>query len=176
MERWQVQKAPDEELVGDRRNRRLWRGCYSGDDGMHLWKGKLSFQELWEACFFSNGQNEKKGVRVCLRSDAFKIDSESLSLSERVRKDEASAEEMKGYRQLQQARVKKILNADTESLFKIEEVIPDIPPKASIVESGICDLCGEPTKKDLLHNINGRRVCTPCALQQGFSNGPLSAS
>ena len=82
---------------------------------------------------------QRKGVRVCLRSDAFKIDPESLSLSEKVQKDEASAREIERYRQLQQERVENILKADTESLFKIEEITPEIPAKARIMDSGICD-------------------------------------
>jgi formylmethanofuran dehydrogenase subunit E len=114
---------------------------------------------------------KRKGVRVYLRSDAFKTDPESLSLCEKVRKDEASAEEVKRYRQLQQDRVENILRADVESLFNIEEIAPEIPDKARIMDSEICDFCKELTKVDLLRTIDGKKVCIPCAGKYGFGNG-----
>ena len=85
-------------------------------------------------------------------------DPEYLSLSKKVQRDEASAEETERFRQLQQDRVKRVLEADPESLFKIEEISADIPAKARIMESGICDLCGEPTKGDLLRNRNNKKT------------------
>jgi formylmethanofuran dehydrogenase subunit E len=88
---------------------------------------------------------------------------EYLSLSKKVQNDKASAKETKRFRHLQQERVQKVLEADPGSLFKIEEISPDLPAKARIMESGICDLCGEPTKVDLLRHMNGKRLCIPCA-------------
>ena len=87
------------------------------------------------------------------------------------RRDEASAREIEHYRQTQQKRVEYILRADIESLFKIEEIIPGIPAKARIMDSEICDFCGEPTKVDLLRTIDGKKVCIPCAEKYGLGNG-----
>ena len=70
-----------------------------------------------------------------------------------------------------QERVAKMLNADTESLFKIEEIIPEIPVKASIMECGMCDFCKESAKVDLLPTIDGKKVCIPCAEKHGLGNG-----
>ena len=106
-------------------------------------------------------------MRVCLRPDAFKANPEYLSLSEKIQKNEASAEEIGRFRQFQQERTQKILDANAQSLFKIEEIFPDIPPKARIMESGTCDFCGEPTKMDLLRKIDGKRACIPCAQENG---------
>jgi formylmethanofuran dehydrogenase subunit E len=98
------------------------------------------------------------------------MDPESLSLSEKLQKDEASENEIERFRQLQQKRTQKILDAGAESLFKVEEISPDILPKARIMESVNCDFCGEPTKMDLLRKMNGKRMCIPCAKQHGFGN------
>ena len=78
--------------------------------------------------------------------------------------------EIAQFRQLQQKRAQKILDAGAESLFKIEEIPPEIPPKARIIESVNCDSCGEPTKMDLLRKIDGKSMCIPCAKQHGFGN------
>ena len=102
-------------------------------------------------------------MRVCLRSDAIKIDPEFLSLSEKVRKDEASPKELEQYGQLQQGRIQYILNTHAESLFKIEEIASDILQKARIMKSGNCDLCGEPAAIGFLREKDGKRICIPCA-------------
>ena len=112
-----------------------------------------------------------RGLRVCFRSEAFKMDLESLSLSEKVQNDKASPEELVLFRQMQQERTNKILDADIESLFKIEEISQDIPAKARVVASEICDFCGEPTKIDFLRKINGKKACILCAHQHnGFGS------
>ena len=69
---------------------------------MHLWKGNFLFKNYGKRAFSLIDRRQRKGVRVCLRSDAFKIDLESLSVSEKVQKDEASAREIERYRQLKQ--------------------------------------------------------------------------
>ena len=112
-------------------------------------------------------RKKKKGVRVCLRSDAIKMDSESLSLSEKVRKDEASAEEIERFGQLQHERIQKILDMKAEYLFKIEEIAAEIPDKARIMMSGICGFCGEPAAIEFLREMDDKKICIPCAERQG---------
>jgi formylmethanofuran dehydrogenase subunit E len=144
--------------------------------GCTFGKGNFLFKNYGKHAFSLMDRSKGKGVRVCLRSDAFKIDPESLSLFEKVQKDEVSAKEIERYRQLQQGRVQKILDMDAESLFKIEEISPDIPPKARVIASEICDFCGEPTKMDLLRKIDGKKVCILCAHQCGFCDRSSSTS
>ena len=163
LERLGVTKAPDEELVAVVETDACGADAIQVMTGCTFGKGNFVFKNYGKHAFSLFDRRKGKGVRVCLRPDAFRMDPVSLSLSEKVRKDGASAKEMERYQQLQQERVKKILNADTESLFKIEEILPDLPPKARIVESRICDLCGEPTKIDLLRETKGKKVCIPCA-------------
>ena len=102
-----------------------------------------------------------------MRPEALKIDSEFLSLSEKVQKDGASAKEIERYRQLQQGRIQKILDMDAESLFKIEKMTSEIPDKARIMKSGICDFCGEPAAVTFLRERGGKKICIPCAERQG---------
>ena len=163
LERLGVTKAPDEELVAVVETDACGADAIQVMTGCTFGKGNFVFKNYGKHAFSLFDRRKGKGVRVCLRPDAFRMDPESLSLSEKVRKDGASPKEMERYQELQQERVKKILNADTESLFKIEKILQDLPPKARIVESGICDLCGESTKIDLLRETKGKKVCIPCA-------------
>jgi len=87
---------------------------------------------------------------------------ENLTLLEKVRHETASPEDLERYRNLKEERIQQILESPFDALFKIEDVSLQIPPEARIVESRTCDYCGEPTKADLLGNLNGRKACIPC--------------
>jgi len=169
MERLGVRRAPDEELLAIVETDACGADAIQVMTGCTFGKGNFIFRNYGKHAFSLMDRRQGKGVRVCLRPDAFKIDPESLSLSERVQTDEASAEEIGRFRQFQHERTQKMLDADAESIFKIEEISPDIPPKARIMESGTCDFCGEPTKKDLLRKIDGKKACIPCAQKSGLA-------
>ena len=163
MERLGVRKAPDEELVTIVETDACGADAIQVMTGCTFGKGNFIFKSYGKNAFSLVDRKRRKGMRVCLRPDVFKGDPEFFSLSEKVQNDEASPMQLERFRKLQQERTKKILEADSESLFKIEEISPDIPPKARIIESGICDFCGELTKMDLLRQMNGKKICIPCS-------------
>ena len=163
MKRLDVRKAPDEELLAIVETDACGADAIQVMTGCTFGKGNFIFKNYGKHAFSLLDRGKRKGIRVCLLPNVFKPDPVYLSISKKVQMDEASAKEAERFRQLQQVRVQKILGADPESLFKIEETTTDLPPKARIMESGICDLCGEPTKVDLLHSMNGKKLCIPCA-------------
>jgi len=170
MARLGARKAPDEELVAVVETDACGADAIQVMTGCTFGKGNLIFKNYGKHAFSLVNRKKGKAMRVCLRPDAFKADPEYLSIFEKVQKDKASSKELARFRQLQQERVKKILDADAESLFKFEKILPDIYPKAQITESGICDFCGEPTKVDLLHKIDNKKVCILCADQHGLKD------
>ena len=163
MKRLDVRKAPDEELLAIVETDACGADAIQVMTGCTFGKGNFIFKNFGKHAFSLMDRGKRKGIRVCLLPDIFESNPEYLSLSKKVQRDEASAKETERFRQLQQERVQKVLEADPESLFKIEETSPDIPAKARIMESGICDICGEPTKVDLLRKINSKKICIPCA-------------
>jgi formylmethanofuran dehydrogenase subunit E len=167
MERLGVRRAPDEELVAIVETDACGADAIQVMTGCTFGKGNFIFRNHGKNAFSLVDRKRRRGMRVCLRPDIFKADLDFFSLSEKVQNDEASPIQLERFRQLQQERTKKILDADSESLFKIEEISPDIPPKARIIESGICDFCGEPTKMDLLRQMNGKKICIPCSRKRG---------
>jgi formylmethanofuran dehydrogenase subunit E len=171
MERLGVRKAPDEELLAIVETDACGADAIQVMTGCTFGKGNFIFKNYGKHAFSLIDRRKGTGVRVCLRSDAFQADREYLSVSEKIQKDEASENEIERFRQLQQKRVQKILDAAPDSLFKIEKIPPDIPPRARIIKSVNCDSCGEPTKMDLLRKMNGKRMCIPCAKQHGLRNG-----
>jgi len=168
MDRLSVRRSPDEELLAIVETDACGADAIQVMTGCTFGKGNFIFKNYGKHAFSLMDRKRQKFIRVSLRPDAVKMDPVSLSLSERVQKDEASAEELAQFRRLQKERTQKILEADAESIFKIEEISPDIPPKAMIMESGTCDFCGEPTKKDLLRKVDGKKACIPCAQKNGL--------
>jgi formylmethanofuran dehydrogenase subunit E len=168
MERLGVRKAHDEELVTVVETDACGVDAIQVMTGCTFGKGNFIFKGYGKNAFSLVDRNRRRGMRVCLRPDIFKGDPEFFSLFEKVQNDEASPTQLERFRQIQQERTSKILDADSESLFKIEEISPDIPPKARIIESGICDFCRELTKMDLLRQMNGKKICIPCSRKRGL--------
>jgi len=168
MKRLEVQKAPDEELVAVVETDACGADAIQVVTGCTFGKGNFLFKNYGKHAFSLMDRRKRKGVRVCLRSDAIKMDPGSLSLSEKVRKDEASAEEIERFGRLQHERIQKILGMKAESLFKIEKIAAEIPDKARIMKSGVCDFCGEPVAVTFLHETGGKRICVPCAERQDY--------
>ncbi len=166
MEGLKVTKAPDEELVAVVETDACGADAIQVVIGCTFGKGNFLFKNHGKNAFSLMDRKRRKGLRVCLRSDAIQINPEFLYLSEKVRKDEASPKEVERYGELQQERIENILKADAESLFKIEEIAPEIPPKARIMKSGICALCGEPAAIEFLREVGGKRICIPCGKRQ----------
>ena len=162
MERLGVRRAPDEELVAIVETDACGADAIQVMTGCTFGKGNFIFRDYGKNAFSLVSRKRKRGVRVCLHPDRVKTDPDFFSLFEKVQNNEATPIELERFRQLQMERTKNILDADPESLFKIEEISPEIPPKARVIESGICNYCGEPTKKDLLRQRNGKQICILC--------------
>ncbi|MBP1699419.1 MAG: fwdE [Deltaproteobacteria bacterium] len=162
MKRLGVRKAPDEELVVMVETDACGADAIQVMTGCTFGKGNFIFKNYGKHAFSLMDRKRGTGVRVCLRPDIFKNDAEFLLLFERVQNEEASPVELERFGQLQMEKTKKILDGDSDFLFKIEEISPDIPAKARVIESGICDLCGEPTKRDLLLQRDGKQICILC--------------
>ncbi len=163
MKRLDVRKAPDEELIAIVEADACGADAIQVITGCTFGKGNFIFRDYGKHAFSLMDRGKRKGIRVSLLPGVFESDPEYFSLSRKVQSEEASAEEKERFTHLQQNRIQKVLEADPESLFKIEEISTDIPAKARVMESKICDFCGEPTKADLLRNSNGKKLCIPCA-------------
>ena len=160
-------RAMDEELVAIVETDACSSDAIQVLTGCTFGKGNLVFKNYGKHAFSLMDRKKGGGIRVCLRPSAIDPGPEDLLLSEEMKKEEASPEEIGRFWQIQQERTRDILQADPASLFKIEEFSSELPPKARTVESGMCDLCGEPTKGDLLREMNGKKRCIPCREKEG---------
>ena len=162
MDRLDVTRAPDEELVAIGETDACGADAIQVLTGCTFGKGNFILRNYGKHAFALADRKKDRTVRVCLRPEAMRPSPENLALIEKVRNETASPEELQQYRNLKEKRIQEILRSPFESLFKIEEISFPIPPEAQIVESRTCDFCGEPTKVDLLGDLDGRKACIPC--------------
>ena len=163
MKQLDVRKAPDEELLAIVETDACGADAIQVMTGCTLARGTLSLKTTGNMLFPLWTEGKEKAY-VCVSCLMFSGLTRNISpfpkrfrvMRHRQRKQNASDNSSR-------SGSKKVLEADPESLFKIEEISADIPAKARIMESEICDICGEPTKGDLLHKMNSKKICIPCA-------------
>ena len=163
MERLGVGRAPDEELVATVENDACGADAVQVMTGCTFGKGNFAFKDYGKHAFSLTDRKRAKTVRVCLRPGVLSTNSEHLSLFEKVRTQQATPEEREMFEQHRNEQIRSILQGKPESLFTVEEIFGEIPPKARIMESGTCDICGEPAMVERLRDINGKMACIPCA-------------
>jgi formylmethanofuran dehydrogenase subunit E len=129
MERLGIRRADDEELVAIVETNACGADTIQVMTGCTFGRGNFIFKNYGKHAFTLAARKRGRAVRACLRPGALEVDSEHLSLFEKVQNDEASPEEIARFRELQRKRAQKVLQVDIKSLFKIREISPDIPPQ-----------------------------------------------
>lgn len=131
-------------------------GCTAG-------KGNLFLRNYGKNVYTLASRNSGEGVRVSLKADAFQLSEEHKSLLDKLRVGEATKEERERFQSLHREKAEEILSMPADKLFKILKVKIDLPAKAVIEPSELCERCGEPTMRSKLVQKEGRRVCGECA-------------
>ena len=163
-------KAPDEELLAVVETDACGADAIQVMTGCTFGKGNFLFKNYGKHAFSLLDRRKGKGLRVCLRPDAFQMDPEYIFLSEKVQKDEASEDKIGRFRQLQQQRVEDILYPMPSLCSRSKKLPRSFLPRPGLWSPEFCDFRGEATKMDLSRKIDGKRICIPCAKQHGFGN------
>ncbi len=146
LERMGLDRSRDEELVCVVENDSCSVDAVQYLAGCTFGKGNLVFRDHGKQVFiFASRSRPGKGVRVSLRADALPPPSGEEPSERRARF------------------LRKLLEAPVEELFRVEEVDFRLPEEATIHPSVPCERCGEPTMQTRLVEVEGKRLCIPCA-------------
>jgi formylmethanofuran dehydrogenase subunit E len=154
--------SEDEELVAIVETDACFADAVQVLTGCTFGKGNFLYKDHGKLALTLLSRRQGRGVRLCLKPEAFPADEEHLGLIKKVIEGSASEEERARFQDLHQERSKRVLKRGAEEIFKIEEVNVEIPPKARIERSIQCDRCGEPTMASKLKDIDGKRLCGGC--------------
>lgn len=151
LEALSTHRAEDEELIAIVENDscavdavQCLAGCTHG-------KGNLFVRQYGKQVYTFALRESARAVRVALRPEADQGRSESMSREERT--------------QL-------LLTQPTEALLDVRSVDIELPAEAEIHRSVVCEECGEAAMETRTEDVDGRRLCIPCARDSGGSGPP----
>jgi formylmethanofuran dehydrogenase subunit E len=130
--------------------------------GCTFGKGNLIHRDWGKNAYTFFRRSDGRAVRVAGRPDAWDRDEEHSRLRERIRAGNATEEERQRYRELHEARSRRILERDPDELFTVTEVIAPLPRRAQVYESIPCASCGEGVMETRIRRLEGRDLCVPC--------------
>lgn len=113
--------------------------------------------QVLAGCTFGKGNLIFRDHGKHVYTFALRPSGQAVRLSLRPR-DEADRTEMSRDEQAQW-----FLEADLEKVFVVQRTTIDLPPKAEIRRSMLCEACGEPVMDTRARRVNGRTLCRPCA-------------
>ncbi len=155
-------RAPDEEIVAIVETDACCADAVQVMTGCTFGKGNFIYKDHGKNVFTFLSRQSGNGVRIALKDGAFSPDDEHLRLIEKNINGTATNEEQEQFRKIHFQRSCDILEKSLESLFTINPTKIQMPKKAKIEPSEVCDRCGEPTMASKLKEVNGQYVCGDC--------------
>jgi formylmethanofuran dehydrogenase subunit E len=131
-------------------------GCTFGKGNLiHLDYGKNAFRFI--------RRKDNKAIRILVRPQAFGAQTpEQEGAIKRWQSGTATEEEKQQAQEMQKRRAEMILSAPLDDLLEVQEIQPNVPPRAKIYNSVVCDGCGEKTMEPRLRMLEGKVYCPEC--------------
>jgi formylmethanofuran dehydrogenase subunit E len=162
MEWLKENRSIDEELVAIVETNACGADAIQSLTGCTFGKGNFIYEDIGKQAFSFLSRKDGKGVRVSLKPGIINLSDEHRILMDKVRSDEATEEEKKRFWEIHEQRSRRILDSNYDEIFNISETSVDLPQKAKIEPSELCDNCGEPVMASKLIKEDGRLLCGPC--------------
>ena len=101
-------------------------------------------------------------MRVALRAGAFQPSERHIQLIQKTGDGTATEGERREFRNIHEGKSYEILGMNELDLFMMEPTTGQIPPKARLEISKVCELCGEPAMSSRIVDKDGLAVCVAC--------------
>jgi formylmethanofuran dehydrogenase subunit E len=136
------QRARDEEMIAIVENDSCAVDAVQALTGCTFGKGNLFFRDYGKMVFTFAVRPSGRAVRVAVRGTARRKEPRGRHPD----------------RQLE-----RLLEAPSDELFDIREMVIRLPKAAEIRPSTVCDWCGEPVMVSRTRKRGSRTLCIPCA-------------
>lgn len=131
--------------------------------GCTFGKGNLIHLDYGKNAFTFYRRQDGKGIRIVTRGNIFPEEGDELvALQKKMIKEGLTPEEQERLKELMALRTKRIMGAKLDELFEIKPATDPVPKKARILESVICQACGEMTMESRTRRLFGQTLCMPC--------------
>ena len=109
-------------------------------------------------------RSDGTGIRIIANPDGLAARNPELwEIHERIHAGTATPEEVDHFEAAQAERQEKILAADLDELFRIEETTEPPPSPKGQLPPVFCARCNEPTLGTHVVEVGGEQLCRPCA-------------
>lgn len=126
--------------------------------GCTFGKGNLIFRDYGKMVFYFLSRNSKKGVRLSMKP----FSNERPDSEEEGDHEEILLQRDGKYPEFKPEITRDILQKPIDELFEIKEVEIDIPLRAKIEISELCDICHEPAMPSKMTVSGDLKVCREC--------------
>ncbi|MDD3471198.1 MAG: FmdE family protein [Syntrophaceae bacterium] len=130
-------------------------GCTSG-------KGNLILKDYGKNVFTFVSRNTGQGIRISLKPDILSLDPRHRELINLVRLDQANEDEIAEFRKIHTEKSHSILAKEIDELFALTQAKLEMPAKAVIEPSELCQKCMEPTMPSKTELVGELKVCRDC--------------
>jgi formylmethanofuran dehydrogenase subunit E len=134
-------RSEDEEIVAIVENDACGVDALQCLSGCTFGKGNLIFRDFGKHVYTLYNRKSGKGIRVVLNT-------RSVPESIRINRDQF---------------INWLLTAAEEEIVSLREAHIDEPEPARIINSVVCEFCGEGVMETRTREINGKTACIPCA-------------
>jgi len=155
-------RSPDEGLVAIAETDNCAVDALQVLTGCTMGKGNIFFYDYGKNAFTIGRRDTGEAVRIVGRSLDDVLGESYEQLRSKALSCAASQSEMQRFRETQSGALQRILDADEDILFKIEQVQLDFPVRARVFPSIVCSSCGERVMEPRVRLLNGKFVCIPC--------------
>lgn len=134
--------------------------------GCTFGKGNLIHRDFGKIAFSFFDRKAQRGIRLVLRPES--RGSDYKKMTELMGKNMAGELDSQAREQLSQLRTSmqhRMMSLPLEDLFTLQVVEFSPPRKAKILQSLICQSCGEQTMESRTRRFDGRTLCIPCYQQ-----------
>ncbi len=131
--------------------------------GCTFGKGNLIHLDYGKNAFTFYRRSDGEGFRIVTKRGTPRDQGNELSaLRKKMLKEKLTPEEQEKMEKGRAARVEWIMDADPEDLFEVKPAQGPIPKKARILQSLVCEACGEATMESRTRRFLGQTLCIPC--------------
>lgn len=155
--------AKDEEIVAVTETDMCAVDAIQALVGCSFGKGNLLYRDIGKVAFTFFRRSDGKSRRVVRKPErAGKVAEENQALMRKKAEVGLTAAEAERLAEVRHLRAQAILDADFEDLFSVKEAPLDLPRHARIVDTLMCERCGEPVMETRTRRSGGTVLCIPC--------------
>ena len=126
-------------------------------------KGNLIHRDYGKTAFTFFDRETGRGLRCRLRSDVRgDLAGEMSFLQQKIGSGEANQAEQARSKELRRQMEERLMTTDLDQLFEVTAPNVAMPRGARILDSLVCETCGEETMESRTRRFNGQTLCKPC--------------